>query len=104
MATSAAWAVDIRIDAIQSALTLRANIVASLYRDLYFNVRPTAVITEIPSDLARAVVHHHLKSVLTWLAEARVCRSLPALQLGPGRTKFNASGTSILHPVHRHSD
>src|SRR5579864_4895782 len=101
---SAAGAAAIRIDAIHSALTLRASMVFSLYRDSYFHVGPTTVIAEIPSDLSRAVVHHHLKKVLTRLAEARRGRSLPAVELGPGRIKFNVSRTSILHPVHRHSD
>src|SRR5579863_8482096 len=104
MATSAACAVDIRIGAIQSTLTLRGNMVVSPYRNLHFHVGPTTVITEISGDFSGAVVYHHLKHVLTRLTEARGGRCLSAVELGPGRIKRNVSWTSILHPVHRHSD
>src|SRR5260370_41757501 len=101
---SAAQAAAVRIDAIQSALTPRMNMLVSLYRDFYFDVGPTTVIAEIPGDFSRAVVYHHLKNVLTWLTEARRGRPLPTVELGPGRIKRNISWTSILHPIHRHSE
>src|SRR4029077_8912849 len=90
-ATSAAWAADARIDdAIQSTLTLRANMVVPLYRDFDFDVGPATVITEIPGNFPRPVVHHHLENVLARLAEIRRGGSLSVLDLGAGRVKLHA--------------
>src|SRR5579863_1289581 len=104
-ATSAAWAADARIDdAIQSILTLRANMVVPLDRGFDFDVRPATVITEIPRCFPRPVVHHHLENILARLAEIRHGGRLSALDLGAGRVKLHAPWTSILHPLHRHSN
>src|SRR5579864_2469110 len=104
-ATSAAWVADARIDdAIQNTLTLRANMVVPLDRDFDFDVRPTTVITEIPGNFPRPIVHHHLQNVLAGLAEIRHCGRLSAVDLGAGRVELHASWTSILHPVHGHSN
>src|ERR1700674_2872151 len=104
-ATSATWAADARIDdAIHNTLTLRANMVVPLHRDFDFDVRPATVITEIPGNLPRPVVHHHLKNVVAGLAESRHGGRLSAVDFGAGWIEPHASRASILHPVHRHSN
>src|SRR6476661_9785877 len=95
--TSAAWVADARIDdAIQTTLTLRANMVVPLDRDFDFDVRPTTVITEIPGNFPRSVVHHHLENVLAGLSEIRRGGRLSTVDFGARRVELHVSRTSIL--------
>ena len=81
LAKSAAWAAKTTVDAIQSELTLRANMVVSLYRDLYFHVGPTAVIAEVPGYFPRAVVYHYLKMYAPGSLKLAVVAALPPSSL-----------------------
>src|SRR3981081_910321 len=71
---SAAFATNSIISEPHRTLALRFNIVASFDTDLHFYIGPTAVIPEIPGQLAGAVIHHNLQHVLAGGAELRGSR------------------------------
>src|SRR5579864_3946703 len=101
---SAACATNSIINEPHRTLPLRFNIVASLDTDLDFYIGPTAVIPEIPGQLAGAVIHHNLQHVLAGRAKIRRGCCPAVYDPRARRIEHDRAWPAIFAPRGRHPD